>query len=177
GLKRIMVVSGVVAVAVGQLGWSSELPDHDLVHLADLFRKRHSVEQIADALLDRRLPVEVAWRAGGRGRCRHGQGCSRKRGDGNPDHEQDATHRLLLLCGVRVPVPRLFLGRGAAAALSCPESGSGRSLLVAPRVQATGPSSYRSVGTAVQGFSNRAGGQGFPAADAPAFDEAPMAVP
>src|SRR6266516_1765616 len=131
------------ALAAAFVGRAGQVVDELLVHLADLLLERHPVEQVVNAVLNRRLLIEVARRTTGRGRRRSGQGCDRECGKGNPDCEQGATHRsppLSEVCESRSPA--LSGAREAAATMSGPMTRSGRSLLVAPRIQATGSSSH-----------------------------------
>ena len=110
------------ALAAARVRRTGQVADELLVHLADLLLDRHPVEQVVDAVVDRGLLIEVAWRApGGRG-GRHGQGYERDRGDCNPGHKQGATHRLLLSSDVRGVTPGGSPRATAAATMSCPET-------------------------------------------------------
>jgi hypothetical protein len=56
-LERVVIAAA--AVAVRRRARTAQLLVHDLVHLADLLRQRHPVEQVADPCLDRRPRIEV----------------------------------------------------------------------------------------------------------------------
>jgi hypothetical protein len=85
GLQRIVVATGIVAVAVGGIGRVAQPADHDLVHLADLLGQRHPTQQVLDAGGDRRTRVHVAH--GRRGGLRAGAGQARG------GHEADGAGR------------------------------------------------------------------------------------
>ena len=110
------------ALGAARVGRAGHVVDELLVHLADLLLERHSVEQVVDAVVDRRLLIEVARRSTCRGRGRHGQDRDRDCDDCYPNPRQDATHRLLLSSDVRGVTPGGSPRATAAATMSCPET-------------------------------------------------------
>ena len=135
-LERVVVSVRVVAVAVCRRSCVAQLPDHDLVHLADLLLQRHAPEQIVDAILDRSACVEVARLAGARRRRRRAERDGRERGNQHADHGECASHRSSFssLCDAQKgdqAAPRTWFRAGCRNNDPSLETASGLPLLVA----------------------------------------------